>query len=71
MKNMMTSNKYRQMERGGRGRGGEVGEVKKYLISQTTSFWKQVIPDRVAIIFRCERGRKCNQGIAHRDLEFG
>lgn len=70
---MMTSNKYRQMERGGRGRGGgeEVGEVKKYLISQTTSFWKQVIPDRVAIIFRCERGRKCNQGIAHRDLEFG
>lgn len=69
---MMTSNKYRQMERGGRGRGGgKVGEVKKYLISQTTSFWKQVIPDRVAIIFRCERGRKCNQGIAHRDLEFG
>lgn len=67
---MMTSNKYRQMERGGRG-GGEGGEVKKYLISQTTSFWKQVIPDRVAIIFRCERGRKCNQGIAHRDLEFG
>lgn len=70
MKNMMTSNKYRQMERGERGRG-EGGEVKKYLISQTTSFWKQVIPDRVAIIFRCERGRKCNQGIAHRDLEFG
>lgn len=68
---MMTSNKYRQMERGGRGRGGEVGEVKKYLISQTTSFWKQVIPDRVAIIFRCERGRKCNQGIAHKDLKFG
>lgn len=68
---MMTSNKYRQMERGGRGRGGKGGKLKKYLISQTTSFWKQVIPDRVAIIFRCERGRKCNQGIAHRDLEFG
>ena len=31
------------------GGGGEGGEVKKYLISQTTSFWKQVIPDRVAI----------------------
>lgn len=25
MKNMMTSNKYRQMERGGRGRGGGEG----------------------------------------------
>lgn len=56
---------------GGRGGRGGRGEVKKYLISQTTSFWKQVIPDRVAIIFRCERGRKCNQRIAHRDLEFG
>ena len=52
MKNMMTSNKYRQMERGERGRGGgEGGEVKKFLISQTTSFWKQVIPDRVATLF--------------------
>lgn len=71
---MMTSNKYRQMERG----GGDLYQylishlnLYQYLISQTTSFWKQVIPDRVAIIFRCERGRKCNQGIAHRDLEFG
>lgn len=28
MKNMMTSNKYRQMERGGRGRGGRGGGEK-------------------------------------------